>query len=166
MKNGRLLTQSMSRLKTGAAFTAAGLAAITLVKNFEGYRPNAYRDSVGVPTICFGETRGVRMGDKKTKAECEKMLGNRLIEFETEMRKCLRNPDALPDPVYISSLSFTYNVGSKAFCNSSVRYYLNEGKIRKACDSFLNFTRAGKTYPPGLLKRRQEERALCLKGAV
>ena len=57
------------RLKKTGAFTAAGLIAVGIVGGFEGLRTKAYRDVVGVPTICFGETRGVKMGDTATDAQ-------------------------------------------------------------------------------------------------
>lgn len=153
----------MSRLKKTAA---VGAAAVALVAGFEGLRTKAYLDSVKVPTICFGETRGVKMGDRKTVAECKAMLGERLVEFEAGMRKCLRNPDALPDGPYIAALSLSYNIGTGAFCRSSVRRYFDAGQIRQGCDAFRNFTKAGGMRLQGLVNRREAERAICLKGAI
>ena len=153
----------MSRLKKSAGLAAV---AIAIVGGFEGLRTVAYRDQVNIPTICFGETRGVQMGDRKTVAECKAMLGNRLVEFETGMRACLRNPDALPDGPYVAALSLTYNIGTGAFCKSTVRRHLDAGKIREACDAFRLFNRAGGQVNKGLTTRREAERALCLKGSV
>ena len=51
----------MSRLKKSAGLAAV---AIAIVGGFEGLRTVAYRDQVNIPTICFGETRGVQMGDR------------------------------------------------------------------------------------------------------
>ena len=67
-----------SRLKRNSALAAATVA---LVGGFEGLRNYAYRDPIGIPTLCFGETRGVKMGDFKTTAECKDMLADRLVEF-------------------------------------------------------------------------------------
>lgn len=153
----------MSRLKKSAA---VGAAAIATVAAFEGLRTKAYLDSVNVPTICFGETRGVKMGDTATVAQCKAMLGDRLVEFETGMRACLRNPDALPDGPYVAALSLSYNIGTAAFCRSSVRKAFDAGQIRKGCDAFLNFTRAGGMRLKGLVTRREAERAICLKGSI
>lgn len=155
-----------SRMKKGGAFAAA---AIALVGGLEGLRNYAYRDPVGIPTVCFGETRGVHMGDYKTTAECRAMLGDRLAEFEAGMRKCLKAPDAIPDGPYMASLSLTYNIGTGNFCGSTVRKRLDAADIRGACDAFLSWNKArvaGVLVPlPGLTKRRQAERALCLEGA-
>jgi lysozyme len=153
----------MSRLKKSAA---VGAAAIALVAGWEGLRTKAYLDAVKVPTVCFGETRGVKLGDSYTAQQCKTMLGNRLVEFEMGMRKCLRNPDTIPDGPYIAALSLSYNIGTGAFCRSSVRKLLDAGQIRQACDAFRNFTRAGGMRLQGLVNRREAERAMCLKGTV
>lgn len=141
-----------------------GAAAIALVATWEGLRTKAYLDAVKVPTVCFGETRGVKLGDQYTVQQCKDMLGNRLVEFEAGMRKCLRNPDAIPDGPYVAALSLSYNIGVGGFCRSSVRRLLDAGQIRQACDAFRNFTRAGGMRLQGLVNRREAERAICLKG--
>ena len=151
----------MSRLKKGAAIAAL---AISLVGGFEGLRTKAYLDVVKVPTICFGETRGVKMGDTKTVAECKAMLGEALADFETGMRKCLKNPDAIPAKPYVAFLSLAYNVGTGAFCRSTLVKRVNAGDIRGGCDELLKWDRAGGVRWQGLTRRRQEERSLCLSG--
>lgn len=151
----------MSRLKKGAAITAL---AVALVGGFEGLRTKAYLDVVNVPTICFGETRGVKIGDTKNVAECKAMLGEALAEFETGMRKCLKSPDSIPDRPYVAFLSLAYNVGTGAFCRSTLVKRVNAGDIRGGCDELLKWDRAGGMRWKGLTRRRQEERALCLSG--
>ena len=94
------------------------------------------------------------------------MLGDALIEFEVGMRKCMRNPDAIPDGPYVAALSLSYNIGTGAYCRSSVRKLLDAGQIRQACDAFRRFTKAGGFRLQGLVNRREAERALCLKGTV
>lgn len=150
-----------SRLKRNSALAAA---VVALVGGFEGLRNYAYRDPVGIPTICFGETRGVRMGDYKSTAECKAMLGDRLVEFETGMVKCLKAPDKVPDPAYAAFLSFSYNVGTAAFCRSTLVRKVNAGDLRGGCDELLKWDKAAGIRLPGLTKRRQQERALCLQG--
>lgn len=150
-----------SRLKKGAAITAV---AVGLVGGFEGLRTYAYRDVVGIPTVCFGETRGVKMGDKYTVEECKAMLGDALVEFETRMTACLKDPSKVPDNAYVAMLSASYNIGSGAFCRSSMARYLNAGNIKAACNSLLLWNKAGGRVIKGLDNRRKEERALCLKG--
>lgn len=138
--------------------------AVATVGAWEGLRLNAYRDVVGIPTVCFGETRNVHMGDSYTREECEAMLGDGLKEFEAGMRACLRDPDKLPDGAYVAFLSASYNIGTKAFCGSSMARLANAGEIKAACDALLRWNRAGGREIAGLTNRRKAERELCLRG--
>lgn len=150
-----------SRLKKGSAALAA---AIALIGTWEGVRTVAYRDIVGVPTVCFGETRGVKMGDRYTMEECRAMLGDGIVEFERGIRKCLKAPDAVPETVYVSFLSVAYNIGQGAFCGSSMARKANAGDYRGACDALLAWNKAGGRVVQGLVNRRQDERRICLSG--
>jgi lysozyme len=149
-----------NRLKKAAALMAL---TIGVIGGHEGLRTKAYLDVVRIPTICFGETRGVKMGDVKTVAQCKEMLGNRLLEFEGEMRKCVRDVDALTDGQFVAFMSFQYNVGSGAFCRSTLVKRVNEGKFIAACNELLKWNRAGGMEWAGLTRRRKEERKLCME---
>jgi lysozyme len=151
----------MSRLKKGAAITAL---AISVIGAHEGLRTKAYLDVVKIPTICFGETRGVKMGDVKTVAQCKEMLGDRLLEFEREMRACLKAPDNLTDGQYVAFLSLSYNIGSRAFCRSTLARKANEGQYVAACNELMKWNKASGVEWSGLTRRRKEERQLCLSG--
>lgn len=152
------------RLRIAGGLTGAGLLAVAVVGGYEGLRTTAYRDVVGIPTVCFGETRGVRMGDSYTVDECKAMLGDGLVEFEAGMRKCLAAPDRIPDKSYVAFLSLAYNIGGGAFCRSTVARKANAGDLRGACDAILAWNKAGGRVIDGLDRRRKEERALCLSG--
>jgi lysozyme len=127
-------------------------------------RTSAYRDVVGIPTVCFGETRGVRMGDRYTADECRTMLGDGLVDFEAGMRACLKAPDAVPDGPYVAFLSLSYNIGTRAFCGSTVARRANAGDLPGACDAIPAWNKAGGRVVQGLSNRRAEERTICLTG--
>lgn len=155
----------MSRLKkAGVGLTAAGAMAVGLVGNWEGLRLYAYQDVIGVWTACYGETKDIKPGMKFTKAQCDVMFIERLQEFEAGMRKCLQNPDKIPDKPYVAFLSLAYNIGNGAFCKSSVARFANAGNLKEACNRILAFNKAGGKVIKGLVKRREEERKLCLAG--
>jgi len=141
-------------------------AAVALVGTWEGVRLAAYPDRLagGIPTVCFGETRGVKLGDEYTMEECRAMLGDALVEFETGMRRCLDAPDALPDKTYVAFLSVTYNIGVGGWCGSSMVKRANAGNLTGACDALLMWNKAGGKVLKGLTNRRQAERKLCLAG--
>ena len=155
----------MSRLKRNAALAAVVVVA---VGGFEGLRREAYRDPVGIPTICFGETRDVRMGMVKTREECDALLYQSLIVHEHDMGRCLDDPESIPDLTWGAFVSFTYNVGAAAFCNSTLARKANAGDLKGACNQLPRWTRgtiAGrKVRLPGLVKRREAERQMCLDG--
>jgi len=148
-----------SRLSRSAAL--AGLC-VTLVGGFEGLRTAAYSDPVGIPTICFGETRHVRVGDRATPAQCQALLASRLIDFEAGMAACLM--PVVPDKTYAALLSFTYNVGIGAFCGSTLVRRANAGDLAGACNELPKWNRAAGIPLPGLTMRRAAERSLCLDG--
>lgn len=155
-----------SRLVGAAgAITGIGMLAVALVGQFEGLRLYAYQDVIGVWTACYGETKGIRPGMKFTRDQCDVMFVGSLAEHEAGMRRCLKAPDALPAEIYVADLSLTYNIGVGAFCASSIAAYQNAGRVRASCDRFLLYVKAGGKTVKGLVKRREAERALCLKGA-
>lgn len=154
-----------SRLRKSVAVM---VAAIALVSGWEGLKLVAYPDRLahGIPTVCFGETRGVKLGDSYTVDECKAMLGDALVEFETGMRRCLTNPDAIPDKSYVAFLSLAYNIGTgpKGFCGSTVARRANAGDLRGACEAIVRWNRAGGKVVQGLINRRADERRWCLEG--
>jgi len=153
----------VSRLKKG---TAAAALAATLVGGFEGIRLNAYPDPAtkGKPwTICMGHTEGVKPGDRKTLEECKALLIADLGVYSEGILRC--TTAYLPDERFVALTSFAYNVGIGAACKSSVVRLINQGRVREGCDALLKWNRAAGIVFPGLTKRRQQERALCLRGA-
>lgn len=122
------------RTKVIAALTGATMlgGAITgVVQHNEGLRLTAYKDSAGVPTICYGETKGVKMGQIATLSDCQKQL----IESAGEHAKALDGlPMQLSDVALVGSIDFIYNVGVAGFNGSTVKRHLKS----------LNYAAAGK----------------------
>ena len=156
-----------SRLRIGGALTALGLFAVGLVGGLEGKRNAAYRDIVGVWTICYGETRGVRKNDYRTDAQCDAMLANALVDYEHGMRRCLKAPDALPGKMYVAMVSATYNLGMGAFCKSSMARLANAGDLEGSCQALMLYVngrvRGVLRKIKGLVYRRDIERDICLE---
>lgn len=151
----------VGRLKKGSAALAA---AVALIGGYEGLRLVSYPDVISVWTACYGETKGIKPGMKFTKAECDAMFAKRLVEFETGMRACLKQPDAVPIRPYIAFLSLSYNIGLGAFCKSSVARLANAGNIKGACNRIPAFNKAGGRVIRGLVSRRADEQQYCLAG--
>lgn len=159
----------MSRMSTKQKVAGVGLSAalvaalaIPMVQDHEGLRTEAYRDPVGIPTVCFGETLGVRMGDRYTVDQCKGMLQPRLEGFLAQMRRCTNEP--LPAKTEAAFLSFTYNVGAGVYCQNIAEKRLNRGRIWEACAALSLYTYAKGKQFRGLVRRRADERALCEQG--
>lgn len=152
-------TAKPNRLKQGAA---AGALAVALVGGFEGLQLAAYRDVVGVPTVCYGETRGVKMGDRHTKAECDQMLLTALRTFEAGVTRCV--PAPMSDRTLVAHVSLAYNIGIYGYCGSSIARLANAGHMEASCDAFMKWNKAGGVEWRGLTRRRAAERDLCRAG--
>lgn len=144
---------------------AAWLAAcLTCVAGFEGLRTVAYLDPVSIPTACFGETLGVKMGQKFTVEECTEMLGKRVREFGDGVDSCVTEEQP---PLRKAALtSFAYNIGIGAFCKSTLVRKLNAGDVEGACAELPRWTKAKGVTLPGLVTRRNQEREMCLAGVT
>ena len=145
---------------------AVGGAAIALIAAWEGVRLAAYPDRLAgnIPTVCFGETRGVKLGDSYTLDECKEMLGDGVKEFERGMLACSPGFARSPDTVYTAMLSAAWNIGVGAFCRSTMRKKLDAGDWEGACNELPKWNRAGGRVVKGLVNRRADERRICLSG--
>lgn len=148
----------MSRKRV--ALGAAAALAIATIGGYEGLRTKTYYDAVHIPTYCYGETEGAKMGLSYTIPQCKALLGGRLEEFNAMVDSCVKVTMSVPRRV--SAISLAYNIGGGAFCKSTFVKRLNAGDP-KACDAILLYNRAGGRVLPGLDRRRHEERLLCLQ---
>lgn len=127
------------RTKVVAALTGATMlgGAITgVIQHNEGLSLSAYKDSAGVPTICYGETKGVKMGQRAALSDCQKQL----IESAGEHAKALDGlPMQLSDVSLLGSLDFTYNVGVAGFNGSSVKRHLKSLDYASASKAVLDW---------------------------
>lgn len=149
---------------TEAAFLAV---ARPLVAKWEGLRLEAYADPVGVWTICYGSTRGVRPGDRLTEAECDAMLEAELLEYRNGLHRYF-NPDTIADRLTphrdAAYGSLAYNVGIAGAGGSTATRRLNAGDIAGGCEALTWWNKAGGRVMRGLVRRRAEEYELCMRG--
>lgn len=147
------------------------LAASTLVgiAVHEGYREEAYIPVAGdVPTIGFGTTAGVRMGDKTTPVRSLVRLLDEIDGvYAAGVKRCVTVP--LYQHEYEAFVSLAYNVGVPTFCRKALPGkppnlidLINAGRYEEACARIEAFKYGpGRKILPGLIRRRAEERALC-----
>ena len=143
---------------------AASILFISIPKD-EGTEYKAYRDIVGVWTICNGDTKNVAPGMKETKAGCQKRLEDQLIAHAKPVMACVPTlSEAGRDYQRAASVSLAYNIGTGAFCRSTAARRFNARNWRGGCDAFLMWNKAGGRVVRGLVLRRERERDICLKG--
>lgn len=150
----------------GLALSAAALVGIV---SQEGYTDKAVIPVKGdVPTIGFGTTGGVKMGDTITPPKALARALTDVQKFEGAIKKCVKVP--LHQYEYDAYTSLAYNIGSTAFCNSTLVKHLNAGEYAMACYEITRWTFfQGKNCAlpenarlcGGLAKRRQAEYRQC-----
>lgn len=140
----------------GAA--CAAIVVATLVR-FEGVKPTAYVDPVGIHTVCVGSTRDVVPGKTYTKEECDKRLDDDAADHAKGVKECITKPMTTGQQAAFTS--FAFNVGVTRFCSSTLVQKFNAGDVAGACAELSRWTKAGGKTLPGLVKRRAHERALC-----
>lgn len=161
-------TQKKTLVGVVGAATAALL--ISVVPQFEGIRHIGYRDPIGIPTKCMGDTTNVVVGQKYSEAECRASLERQLIVHAEPVLKCT---PGLKGRTYQlgAAVSFAYNIGTSAYCGSTTARRFNAGDYRGACKAMnesdsgkAQWVTAGGRVLPGLVERRAKERAICERG--
>ena len=139
---------------------------IDLIKRYEGFRANAYADPAhgwAVPTIGYGQTKGVKRGMKVDKETAEIWLKQDLVYREKWVNKLIEVP--LAQEEFDALVSFAYNLGVGALKKSTLRKKLNQGDKQGAANEFLKWVYAGGKKLKGLVNRRNAERELFLSAS-
>ncbi len=144
-------------------------SAVAVVAGFEGYRGSAYIPVKGdVPTIGYGQTyyadgTRVKLGDRISQQEAQKQLELLMRrDFSDKLASCVKVP--LSQNEYDAYVSLAYNIGTNAFCKSTLVKLLNQGEYIKACQQILRWNKSGGKVLKGLENRRFAEYKLCLWG--
>lgn len=125
----------------------------------EGCRLDAYLCPAGIPTIGYGHTGEVKLGDKITLHQAEVILEHDLLRFESAVSTAAPKANANQ---FSALVSFTFNVGVKAMQGSTLLRLFNQGAPNAAAAEFSKWTHAAGQVLPGLVKRRAAEAALFL----
>ena len=146
------------------AIAALALSASTLVglAVHEGYREAAYIPVAGDrPTLGFGDAQGVKLGDRTDPVRALIRLNAQAEVFQREMRACIGDVPLHPQE-WDAYVSLTFNIGSGAFCRSTLVQKLRAGDYAGACDQILRWDRFNGKPLAGLTKRRAAEHAQCV----
>jgi lysozyme len=150
---------------------------IQLIKHWEGVRYRPYICSARLHTVGVGhvlypvqgrlpldqrDAYPLELHDNRTfsKDEVNGILSTDLIRFEVGVARLF--PLVLTQGQNDALVSFSFNLGLGGVQRSTLRQKILRGETQEAADEFLKFTRGGGKILPGLVKRRNDERALFL----
>lgn len=126
----------------------------------EGLRLEAYLDGGGVPTIGYGHTRGVYMGQKCTATEAMNWLREDASEAEIAVTRLVGAP--INQNQFDALVSLVFNIGREAFRKSTLLALVNQENYNAAADQFRRWRFDNGVSIPGLLNRRRREQDLFL----
>ena len=156
---------------------------LTYIAQREGYVEKAYPDPVHgtkLPTIGFGTTQGVKMGDTMPPVRALVRLRADATDYELAIKRCLAVP--MHQREFDAFVALAYNTGSASVCfnndrtgPSMIARRLQAGDYSGACDAILLYDRAGPVNKPsdrcshpdnrtcrGVWTDRKALRAMCL----
>ncbi len=131
-------------------------AGLGLIKRFEGCRLAAYKDSVGVLTIGYGHTSGVRRGMTITQAEADAYLKEDCATAQKAVNS-YNHIYGWNQNQFDALVSFTFNCGC-----GNLKKLLNDGRrtIAEISGKITAYNKAGGVVLKGLVKRRAAEKEL------
>ena len=125
------------------------------VKSKEGFRSEAYLDAVNVPTIGYGSTKGVKLGDKISKENAEKLLEDELRDFKSYVERYSNRVGYYWNDNQVDALtSFIFNLGKGALNQVTQDGTRDNDIIAEKMKLYYN---AGGRKLRGLEIRRMEE---------
>lgn len=136
-------------------------SGMALIEGFEGFRSKAYKvvKTEKYYTIGYGHYGpDVRFGDTITKAKAETLLKSDVSTAEKAVNEYVKVK--LNQNQFDALVSFVYNVGAGAFSTSTLLKELNEGDYQAASAQFPRWNKSGGKVLPGLVTRREKEKAL------
>ena len=143
---------------TGLSLSAVALVGLLLSEDYVG------KAMIPVPgdklTIGFGTTDGVKLGDTTTPTKAVARALTDVQKFEGAIKQCVTVP--LSQNEYDSLTSLAYNIGSSAFCKSTLVRKLNAGDYAGACLEIKRLDRFQGQPLRGLTLRREREYQQCI----
>lgn len=140
----------------------ASTALLAYVGDWEGREHKPYRDIVGVVTYCDGITSPPPIpGKTYTDAECNALSLKNVTAHGEGLLQCVKT--RLNQNEYDALTLWTFNVGVRAACNSTLVRKLNAGDRTSVCPQLMRWNRAGGKPVRGLTRRRAFECELFKK---
>ena len=146
--------------------------ALELLKQSEGCRLTAYKDSVGVYTIGYGATyysnyQKVKEGDVISQAEADRLLLFHIDEFDKAVKRLCYDV-CLPQQCIDALVVLVFNIGITAFAKSTLYKRIKENKnnLEVIEKEWLRWVYANGKKLKGLETRRKKEYELYKQGIL
>lgn len=159
----------VNRNRTAIAALTLSAAAFVGILTREGYTDNAIIPVPGdVPTMGFGTTEGVQMGDKTTPVKAAQRALTDASKYEGVIKQCVKVP--LHQAEYDVYVDLSYNIGPYGFCSSRIVKRLNAQDYAGACEAILEWkyfrkfdcSTPGNKLCAGLWTDRMRSHAKCM----
>lgn len=150
---------------------------LELITGFEGYHralangdAAAYLCPANIPTIGWGTTfypneQAVRLGDVRTRAQCDSYKRYDLLKFSNAVKRLVKVP--MTQGMFDALVSFAYNAGAYALETSTLLRLLNQGNYVGAATQFERWNKgSGGKVLAGLVRRRDAEEKLFRSGGL
>lgn len=134
---------------------------LELIGNAESCQRDPYKCPADVWTDGVGNTHGVKPGIRKTDAQISADWERNILEAE----KCVNryaDGDKLKQGAFDAAVSVTFNMGCPAMQKSTMFWMFRQGRITDGCNQLPRWVYADGKVLPGLVTRRNKEKALCL----
>ena len=144
-----------------------GKNGILLIEEFEGFRANAYKDAVGLPTIGFGtlidsEEEKQLLTETISKDQAEGLLRKELAMIEKKFTIMVTSK--VNQNQYDALVSIAYNLGINNLKSSTLLKKVNHNPADVTIrDEFNKWIHAGGKVLQGLVRRRKAEGDLYFK---
>lgn len=141
-------------------------AGLEIIKFYESLRLRPYRDTGGVWTIGWGHTKTAEqyLGKSITREKADELLRQDVLVAEQDVLKHTYVP--LTENQFSALVSFVFNLGGPAYAKSTLRKLLNAGQYKDAAGQFQRWVYDNGVKLNGLVKRRETEKQLFLKGTL
>ena len=135
---------------------------IALIKKYEGFCESVYVCPAGKNTIGYGHVilADEEFGQIISEDEAEALLNQDINKVEQSVDGIVTV--VLSQNEFDALVAFTYNIGAKAFANSTLLRLLNNNDKNGAALQFDRWVYASGRVLSGLVARRSAEKALFL----
>lgn len=146
--------------------------ALSIIKQYEGLRLEAYQCPAGIWTIGYGTTlidgRPVKPGEVISIVKAEELLRTQVEKvFAPKLFASLPQAKTMPPNMIAALISWAYNVGLGAVESSTLRKLILAGKppLTAIEQELPKWNKAGDKVLAGLQRRREAEIALAKSGS-